>query len=149
MGVVRTIVDRLNTELATLPTPPNKIAPGSYYQGAKEDVISMLPFIQVMPGASTPGPDGPSDGRIQVETQTFWIVVTVRFIGDDDDAVSYPEDIAEEYLTAVKAALIGYSAGTGWETFRFTGQPEPEYTERYAMFSVTFDTGRINVGTGG
>ena len=142
MAITSAIVARLS---ASLTVPTNIIAAGSYISGAR-DINRIMPAVGVIPGGAVLSGSGPHDGKAQKDTVTYWVVIVLPYIGDDENH-DYPEDTAEQYIHEVKQSLIGWAPGTGYQTFAYAGEPEPEYDAGgFVKFAVTFESGRLTVG---
>ncbi len=144
MPLTRAIVDRLTGSFTTAPTT---ICAGSYMAGAR-DINEILPAVVAIPSGAQLSGGGPHDGRAQKDTVTFFIVLIMPFVGDDENEI-YPEDAAEQYIVDIKAAMIGWRPETGYQPWAYAGELEPDYDPAgFVKFTITFDSGRITIGTG-
>ena len=107
------------------------------------------PAVYVMPGESQVpgGADDPEDGAVQIDRQTWEVVVVVAHqqdvLTDDTDTTAKR---AGEILFQVMQALVGWRPAQGFLPFAYRGRPAPDYSPGYAEFPALFQTGLVITG---
>ena len=110
------------------------------------EIGDLLPAAVVMPmGATVTEP--PHDGRVQIETQTWQVVLMV---GHSQDETGQDTTIlrAGALVYAMSVALIGWRPAAGYSTLAYSGRPDPYYEPGYAEFPIEFETVLTFVGAG-
>jgi hypothetical protein len=113
--------------------------------GYRPDQIP-LPSVYVIPGPAEVEGD-PNDGGVQIEYQTWQVVVCVGHIEDtatDDSATT--AKAAGEILFQVMRALVGWRPASGFMPMAYRGREEPYYEPGYAEFPALFQTGLVITG---
>jgi len=143
LGAGRLIIERLKTKVPALAS----VKAGSAIIGAQVNdlaTILSMPAAVVYPDAPTYG-EGPYDGAVQTEVQPWWVTVVVESVTDPRPDQS-TDDTANEAVTGVIRALLGWRPSSHHQSLRLVAREQPEYATDWTQYPLLFETAVILQG---